>query len=368
MSGIASAGYLRDMHTLFDAGTVSGLSDRQLLQRFTGEQGSSAEAAFDALVLLQAEVERLPDHLRAVVILCYWEGLTHEQAAARLGCPLGTVRSRVGRARGLLHRRLSRRGLEPVLVMLAAFDSPEFLKASAVEIPASLVSSTVQIATKAAAGGSLAQLTSPAIVGLVQKVIGDMSMTKLKTIAVCMLLIGAGPMGDTGGIADRGHAQGQGGTRVWVHVGDVESSAACGAHERIRGRSAGSRTRRAAGRPSRPADFRRAAGATQRDNLSRVVRRCLRRRAYRTGSQGKDCQAPSQIPAGRRTRPDQAGRRDWQSIKDANGEPVPIDPKESDRVFVDVTAYNSKYYYVQGEFETLGKLPITGHEPRSRRN
>ncbi len=49
-------------------------------------------------------------------------------------------------------------------------------------------------------------------------------------------------------------------------------------------------------------------------------------------------------------------------IKDANGEPVPIDPKESDRVFVDVTAYNSKYYYVQGEFETLGKLPITGHE------
>jgi RNA polymerase sigma factor (sigma-70 family) len=89
--------------------------------------------------LLQADVERLPKHLRAVVILCYWEGLTHEQAAARLGCPLGTVRSRVARARGLLHRRLSRRGLEPVAgVMLAAFDSPEFLKASAVEIPAAV--------------------------------------------------------------------------------------------------------------------------------------------------------------------------------------------------------------------------------------
>ena len=51
MDGSASAGYLRDMHTLFDAGTVSGLSDRQLLQRFTGEQGASAEAAFEALVL-----------------------------------------------------------------------------------------------------------------------------------------------------------------------------------------------------------------------------------------------------------------------------------------------------------------------------
>ena len=49
-------------------------------------------------------------------------------------------------------------------------------------------------------------------------------------------------------------------------------------------------------------------------------------------------------------------------IRDANGEPVMIDPKESDRVFVDVTAYNSKFYYVQGEFATPGKLPVTGNE------
>ena len=41
MNASASGDYLRDMHTLFDAGTVSGLSDRQLLQRFTGEQGAS---------------------------------------------------------------------------------------------------------------------------------------------------------------------------------------------------------------------------------------------------------------------------------------------------------------------------------------
>ena len=51
MNASVSGGYLRDMHTLFDAGTVSGLTDRQLLQRFTGEQGPSAEAAFEAIVL-----------------------------------------------------------------------------------------------------------------------------------------------------------------------------------------------------------------------------------------------------------------------------------------------------------------------------
>lgn len=39
-----------------------------------------------------------------------------------------------------------------------------------------------------------------------------------------------------------------------------------------------------------------------------------------------------------------------------------IDPRESNRVFVDVTAYNSKFYYVQGDVAAPGKMPITGNE------
>jgi polysaccharide export outer membrane protein len=42
--------------------------------------------------------------------------------------------------------------------------------------------------------------------------------------------------------------------------------------------------------------------------------------------------------------------------------PKVVDPKESDRVFVDVTAYNSKVYYVQGDVAAPGRLPITGNE------
>ena len=42
--------------------------------------------------------------------------------------------------------------------------------------------------------------------------------------------------------------------------------------------------------------------------------------------------------------------------------PKAIDPKDSDRVFVDVTAYNSKNYYVLGDVLIPGKLPITGNE------
>lgn len=39
-----------------------------------------------------------------------------------------------------------------------------------------------------------------------------------------------------------------------------------------------------------------------------------------------------------------------------------VDPRDSDRVFVDVTAYNSKSYYVLGDVGAPGKLPITGNE------
>lgn len=39
-----------------------------------------------------------------------------------------------------------------------------------------------------------------------------------------------------------------------------------------------------------------------------------------------------------------------------------IDPRDTDRVFVDVTAYNSKNYYVLGDVLVPGKMPITGNE------
>ncbi len=52
MSAGSSVAVLRDIQTLFDSGTASGLSDRELLERFTsGGDASSAEGAFEVLVL-----------------------------------------------------------------------------------------------------------------------------------------------------------------------------------------------------------------------------------------------------------------------------------------------------------------------------
>ncbi len=66
---------------------------------------------------LHAEIERLPEKYRVPIVLCYLEGLTHEQAAGRLRWPLGTVKIRLSRAREQLRVQLEKQGL-PYLVLL----------------------------------------------------------------------------------------------------------------------------------------------------------------------------------------------------------------------------------------------------------
>ena len=47
----AGSSVARDIQTLFDSGTASGLSDRELLERFTSGGDAAAESAFEVLVL-----------------------------------------------------------------------------------------------------------------------------------------------------------------------------------------------------------------------------------------------------------------------------------------------------------------------------
>src|SRR5262249_29849976 len=65
--------------------------------------------------ILHEEVARLPEKYRAAVVLCYFEGLTHAQAAESLRWPVGTVHGYLSGARGLWRARLIRRGLAPAV-------------------------------------------------------------------------------------------------------------------------------------------------------------------------------------------------------------------------------------------------------------
>jgi RNA polymerase sigma-70 factor (ECF subfamily) len=52
----------------------------------------------------------LPPRYRAVLVLCDLQGRDYATTAALVGCAIGTVRSRLHRARELLRRKLARRG------------------------------------------------------------------------------------------------------------------------------------------------------------------------------------------------------------------------------------------------------------------
>jgi RNA polymerase sigma factor (sigma-70 family) len=87
---------------------------RRRLQGLDVEKSSPEEAHTTAVrseiaQILRAEVDRLPEMYRALVVHCYLEGMSNEEVARYLGFPIGTVKGRLWRARGLLRERLQRR-------------------------------------------------------------------------------------------------------------------------------------------------------------------------------------------------------------------------------------------------------------------
>ncbi len=66
----------------------------------------AATTAVDLQQDLAMALGQLPPEERAAIHLCYAEGLTHEEAAAALACPLGTVKTHVLRAKEKLRRLL----------------------------------------------------------------------------------------------------------------------------------------------------------------------------------------------------------------------------------------------------------------------
>ncbi len=63
-------------------------------------------ASMEAVSRVRKAIGTLPENYREVVVLCELEEMSYEEAAAALGCPVGTVRSRLHRARAILLEKL----------------------------------------------------------------------------------------------------------------------------------------------------------------------------------------------------------------------------------------------------------------------
>jgi RNA polymerase sigma-70 factor (ECF subfamily) len=74
--------------------------------------GRDEFATIENVSRVRQAIKTLPENYREVVVLCELEEMSYEEAAAALGCPVGTVRSRLHRARAILLEKL--RGAQPV--------------------------------------------------------------------------------------------------------------------------------------------------------------------------------------------------------------------------------------------------------------
>jgi RNA polymerase sigma factor (sigma-70 family) len=280
MARTVSGSVMRQIGSLFEGGSVAGLTDRQLLERFNTRRDSIGEAAFAALVArhgpmvlaicgqiigdlhhaedafqavflvlarrarsirdpdalgnwlygvairtascarlklarrrkhegdgvllepimvqpaeqpvidreqaeaLYREIDRLPRSFRRPVILCYFEGLTQDEAARRLRCPIGTLRSRLARARDKLRRGLTRRGFAlPAAMLATALDT----KSASASISSPLCDATTKAAIQFAAGHAV----SPLAASIAQEVLQAMLIHKLRFIFVTLFALAA---------------------------------------------------------------------------------------------------------------------------------------------------------------------------------
>src|SRR5262249_36942868 len=103
----------------------------------------------DLQPLLDEELSRLPEKYRGVIVLYDVEGKTRKEVAVQLGCAEGTVASRLGRARAMLAKRLTKRGIALSGGALAAVLAEQGVSAG---VPNSVVDATIKAASLLAVG------------------------------------------------------------------------------------------------------------------------------------------------------------------------------------------------------------------------
>jgi RNA polymerase sigma factor (sigma-70 family) len=152
----------------------------------------SMDADADLQALVDDEIQRLPEKYRSAVVLCYFEGKTNEAAAAEMGCPKGTVVSRLARARQRLRRRLTQRGVEAPTLLLSGAGGAWSTSASRDLLRNTCAAALAKTWLNPASG-----LVSARVITLAQGAMRTMLWTKVRLalIGMAVAIVGAGGLG-----------------------------------------------------------------------------------------------------------------------------------------------------------------------------
>jgi RNA polymerase sigma-70 factor (ECF subfamily) len=135
---------------LRSVGTGAGIGE-------TSAHVPSAEAAVGqrmAQERIQAALESIPSDYRMAVLLADLEGLAYKEIADIMGCPIGTVMSRIYRGRKLLHALLRDHAVEVGLIQPDHQD-PRAPKPAAAREPADAPSAAAAPPAEAELGGAI---------------------------------------------------------------------------------------------------------------------------------------------------------------------------------------------------------------------
>jgi RNA polymerase sigma factor (sigma-70 family) len=133
----------------------------------------------DLRPLLDQELSRLPDKYRVAIVLCDLEGKARKEVARQLGLPEGTVASRLTRARAILAKRLTQRG-----VALSGGALAVMLSQNEAGVPTSAVSAMIKAVVAVVTGQAAAVgLISARVAALTEGVLKPMFLNKIKSVA-----------------------------------------------------------------------------------------------------------------------------------------------------------------------------------------
>jgi RNA polymerase sigma factor (sigma-70 family) len=153
-------------------------------------------------LVLDAELEGLPEKWRLPLILCYLESRTQDEAAAALGWSKNTLRRRLEEAREALARRLARRGVGPAALSAVLLSDCGALAAP----PRGLVAATVKAAVDVASGRS-AVSAGPGAVALARGAGVATSLTRVHlAVALALTLASAAAVAGVWASSDRPEA------------------------------------------------------------------------------------------------------------------------------------------------------------------
>jgi RNA polymerase sigma factor (sigma-70 family) len=172
----------------------------EMAKREQDRRSSTGEACEE----LFEEIDRLSEHRRSAIVLCDLEGLTHEQAAQRLDCPVKTLQGRLYRAREQLRHRLTRRGFATTAGMAGIALAQQTASAAP---SAAWVAGTARAAAQLVAGQGVERLLSPESALLFRQVLRAMTLSKLTIGALGGVALTASAVGMVVAGGGRRHSQ-----------------------------------------------------------------------------------------------------------------------------------------------------------------